>query len=267
MRFNIKDSDGEVHSVSLDHEYGLGFISDANLFLHVKNTLEKLTMTIDLKKFEKNLIDPIKMTFEMHAYHASPEEVVQNEIARQLGKTVENAVGWFHQNIFHYIAGWEVPTDGMDVVNTSGTIYGEIKNKYNTMNSSSADSVFQRLYGIVLGNKHATAYLIEVIAKKSQNEPWAAAGHVVNGDKAERIRRISIDKFYEVAVKDKYAFRNLCSVIGLVVDDVLKRFPNRDFKNSVLKQLKARTPDIVKALFLSSFSTYNGFEAFNERKA
>ena len=266
MALSITDSDGFLRTITLDHEYNIGFITDADLFRHVKDTLEHLTMAIDLHKFEKNIIDPIKLTFEMHAYHLSPEAVVQHEIARQLGKTVENAIGWFHQNIFRYIPGWQVPTDGMDVVNAAGTIYGEIKNKYNTMNSSSAETVFQKLYGIVLGNKNATAYLIEVISKKSQDEAWAAAGHVVNGDKAERIRRISIDRFYEIAVRDKYAFRNLCAVLGLVVDDVLRAFPTRDFRNTVLTELNERTPDIVKALFLSSFSTYNGFEDFHAKK-
>jgi hypothetical protein len=267
MRFIIKDSDGISHIVDLPHEYGLGFISDADLFRHVKDTLEHLTMAIDLNKFEKNLIDPIKLTFEMHAYHVKAEGIIQNEIARQLGKTVENAIGWFHQNIFRYISGWDVPSDGMDVVNVAGTIYGEIKNKYNTMNSSSAESVFQKLYGVVLGNKNATAYLIEVIAKKSQDVAWAATGHVVNGDKAERIRRISIDRFYEIAVNRKYAFRDLCSVLGLVIDDVLVRFPARNFQNTVLKELKVRNSDLVKAIFLSSFSTYNGFEDYHARKA
>ena len=113
MALSITDSDGFLRTITLDHEYNIGFITDADLFRHVKDTLEHLTMAIDLHKFEKNIIDPIKLTFEMHAYHLSPEAVVQHEIARQLGKTVENAIGWFHQNIFRYIPGWQVPTDGM----------------------------------------------------------------------------------------------------------------------------------------------------------
>ena len=35
--------------------YNLGFISDENLFRHVKDTVEKYRFSIDLKKFNKNL--------------------------------------------------------------------------------------------------------------------------------------------------------------------------------------------------------------------
>lgn len=40
-------------------KYNLGFISDDDLFAHVKETVEKYRFKIDLKKFNKNLIDPI----------------------------------------------------------------------------------------------------------------------------------------------------------------------------------------------------------------
>jgi len=38
--------------------YGLEFISDKNLFQHIKETVEKYRFEIDLKAFNKNLIDP-----------------------------------------------------------------------------------------------------------------------------------------------------------------------------------------------------------------
>ena len=125
--------------MSTRHKYGLGFISDQDLYNHVFETISRLKMSMDLTSFEKNIVDPIKMTIEIHAYQTSPQQAIDREIARQLGKTVEAAVGWFHQNIFRYIKGWEIPKDGVDVMNTEGTIFGEMKNKYNTMNSSSAD--------------------------------------------------------------------------------------------------------------------------------
>ncbi len=44
--------------------YNLGFISDEDLFFHIKDTVDKYRFKIDLKKFNKNLIDPIKLTFD-----------------------------------------------------------------------------------------------------------------------------------------------------------------------------------------------------------
>lgn len=243
-------------------KYNLGFISDAQFFNHVKEMVERLTESMDLKKFSKNIIDPIKMTVEMHTYKISLEEAVAREIARQLGKTVEGAIGWFHQNIFKYVPGWQIPEDGVDVMNDEMTIFAEIKNKHNTMNARSAQSVYDQLKGIVTGNLHATAYLVEVIAKESQDVPWTIPGHTLPPSKSNRLRRISIDRFYEIVTGDKTAFCKMCSMIGVAVDDVLNYCPNSQFRNTVLAELKLKYPDVVKGLFLSSFSTYAGFENF-----
>ncbi len=252
--------------VTPSHKYNLGFISDLHLFQLVKETLKQFKMSINLKSYEKNIIDPIRMTLEIHAYRTTPEQAVDREIARQLGKTIEGAVGWFHQHLFDYINGWEVPDDGVDVMNHNGTIFGEIKNKYNTMNSSSAEKVFEKLKGIVVGNPKAIAYLIEVIAKKSQDVEWSIAGQYLQPNKACRLRQISIDRFMALATGDKLAFYKLCSVLGLVVDDVLAAYPSGSFKNTVIHELYERNPDIIKGMFLSSFGTYLGFEKFEERK-
>ena len=243
-------------------KYGLGFISDSQFFNHVREMVERLTESMDLKKFSKNIIDPIKMTVEMHAYQISLEEAVAREIARQLGKTVEGAIGWFHQNIFKYVPGWQIPEDGVDVMNDGMTIFAEIKNKHNTMNARSAQSVYDQLKGIVTGNPHATAYLVEVIARESQDVPWTIPGHTLPPLKANRLRRISIDRFYEIVTGDKNAFCKVCSMIGAAVDDVLRDCPTSQFRNTVLAELKLKYPDVVRGLFLSSFSTYSGFENF-----
>lgn len=244
-------------------KYGLGFISDKDFFNHVKDMVSRLTESIDLQKFSKNIIDPIKMTVEMHAYQISLEDAVAREIARQMGKTVESAIGWFHQNIFGYCKGWQIPKDGVDVMNDGMTIFAEIKNKHNTMNAGSAESVFQKLYGVVIANVKATAYLVEVIAKKSQDVPWAASGHSLPPSKAKRLRRISIDRFYEIVTGDRQAFSKMCSVLGAAIDDVLSECPSTQFKNTVLSELKVKYRDVLKGLFLSTFETYEGFEKFN----
>lgn len=243
-------------------KYNLGFISDVQFFNHVKEMVERLTESMDLKKFSKNIIDPIKMTVEMHTYQIPLEEAVAREIARQMGKTVESAIGWFHQNIFKYVPGWQIPKDGVDVMNDQMTIFAEIKNKHNTMNANSAESVFEKLKGIIIGNPHATAYLVEVIAKESQDIPWSISGHTLPSSKAKRLRKISIDRFYEIVTSDKNAFCKMCSKIGTAVDDVLEDNPTTQFQNTVLAELKLKYPDVVKGLFLSSFSTYFGFENF-----
>ncbi len=46
------------------NNYNLGFISDQDIYEHVKNTVLKYKTFIDLKQFNHNVIDPIKLTFD-----------------------------------------------------------------------------------------------------------------------------------------------------------------------------------------------------------
>ena len=135
----------------------LDFISEDDLTNHVKATIEKYgekLESFDIKRFNKNIIDPIKLIFDKTVYHSSWEEIVGNEIFRQRDKSNNNDIGYFHQRIFQYISGCRVPDNGKeggwDVIyeNPNGislpdgsivhTVYVEMKNKHNTMNSASA---------------------------------------------------------------------------------------------------------------------------------
>ena len=89
-----------------------------------------------------------------NVYNESWSELVKSEIFRQRDKSNNNSIGYFHQRMFQYISGCRVPDNGKeggwDVIyeNSNGiilpegdivhTIYVEMKNKHNTMNSASA---------------------------------------------------------------------------------------------------------------------------------
>ena len=91
-------------------KYGLGFISDNNLSKHVSETVQKYRFSINLKEFNRNIIDPIKLTFDSKIYGKSVEAIIEAESIRQIDKSNTNHIGYFHQNIFKYISsGWEVP--------------------------------------------------------------------------------------------------------------------------------------------------------------
>ena len=66
---------------------------------------------------------------------------IKDELVRQRDKTNSNAIGYFHQNMFKYIRNCEVLREEFDVIFTQSDgnkIYVEMKNKHNTMNSSSS---------------------------------------------------------------------------------------------------------------------------------
>jgi len=244
-------------------KYDLGFISDEDLFFHVKETVEKYRFNIDLKKFNKNLIDPIKLTFDSKIYGKSLEETIELEIIRQMDKSNTNHIGYFHQNIFKYIDGeWTVPKQGFDLVNEKEKIYIEMKNKHNTMNSSSAQKTYIAMQNKILKGADITCMLVEVIAKQSQNIPWKIS---INSEQYvhDNIRRVSMDKFYEIVTGSATAFRALCELLPQVLDDVIETLDQETVKNSVFEELSQISPNLLKSLYLLSFSRYEGFDSLS----
>lgn len=59
--------------------WNLSFISEQDFTEHVKATIEKYgekLESFDLKRFNKNIIDPIKLIFDKTVYHSSWDEIV-----------------------------------------------------------------------------------------------------------------------------------------------------------------------------------------------
>lgn len=244
-------------------EYKLGFISDEQILKHVKQTVESYRFETNLKTFNKNLVDPIKMTFDSKIYGFDTENGVKNEVLRQVDKTNSNLIGYFHQNIFKYLnSDWEIPKKGFDIVNNAESIVVEMKNKHNTMNSGSSQKVYMSMQNQLLKNSNSICMLVEVIAKKSQNSPWVVS---VNGEsmKNEKIRRVSIDKFYELVTGDPNAFKNLCQQLPNVIDDAVKISQDRQSINTVMEELMRYSKNTLESLYLLSFDKYQGFDDFS----
>jgi hypothetical protein len=56
--------------------YRLSFISDKDLFDQTKETVEKYRFQINLTEFNKNLVDPIKLTFDSKVYNIIDHSVI-----------------------------------------------------------------------------------------------------------------------------------------------------------------------------------------------
>lgn len=239
--------------------FKLGFISDEDLYLHVKNTIQSYRFTVDLDEFNRNIIDPIALTFNSMVFSKSLREIIDNEVLRQNEKNSANLIGSFHQKIFDYIGnGWVVQQSGYDIVNEAERVFAEMKNKHNTMNSSSAEAVYTKMQNTIWQDKKARCYLVEVIARTSQDIIWELS---IKGQhqKNERIRRISIDRFYKMVTGDACAFKKLCEALPMVIDDVLKEVDVTQASNKVFEELKKRDQDILRSLYLLAFKTYEGF--------
>ncbi|MDQ6990748.1 MAG: Eco47II family restriction endonuclease [Mariprofundaceae bacterium] len=243
--------------------YNLDFISNKDLYQHTKNTVEKYRCKIDLAKFNKNLIDPIKLTFDSKVYAKDIKSVVESEIVRQMDKSNTNHIGYFHQNIFNYIGeDWTVPKKGYDIVNLEDYYYVEMKNKHNTMNSSSSQKTYMRMQHTLLNIPNSTCMLVEIIARNSQNIVWNISldGEPVSN---ENIRRVSIDQFYKLVTGDQFAFKKLCECLPSVIEDIIQDIQLDTESNTVVSELEKISPNVLKSLYLLSFGKYEGFSDFN----
>jgi hypothetical protein len=104
--------------------------------------------------------------------------------------------------------------------------------------------------------------LVEVIASRSQDIVWRTTldGHSVSNDK---IRRVSIDKFYELVTGDSLAFKRLCEALPKVIEDVVNSAPLTDAQNTVIEELLSIDENLLKSIYLLTFKTYEGFNDFN----
>ena len=171
-------------------------------------------------------------------------------------------MGIFIKIFFKYFSkNWKVPERGFDVVNNRDKIFIEMKNKHNTMNSSSSQKTYMRMQNKINQDPKATCMLIEVIAKKSQDVKWVISldGSSVSDD---RIRRVSIDKFYQIVTGKTDAFKKICEVLPIVIVDVISSRESDVYKNTVFDELKELAPNLLRSLYLLSFKKYEGFDKF-----
>jgi len=267
--------------------WNLTFITEEDFTNHVKATIEKYGEKLepfDLKRFNKNIIDPIKLIFDKMVYQSSWEEIVSSEIFRQRDKSNNNDIGYFHQRIFQYIKNCHVPQNGeeggWDVIyeNTSGieipdagsvhTVYVEMKNKHNTMNSASAGKTFIKMQNQLLNDDDCACFLVEAIAQHSQNIKWETTvdkkrvGHKL-------IRRVSLDRFYALVTGQEDAFYQMCMILPPVIEKVVKGLEKTIVphdtvmdelkKMAVKRHMESEKLGIAMAVYMLGFESYIGF--------
>lgn len=265
----------------------LNFIAETDLRKHLKQTIEKYgekLQSIDLHKFNKNIIDPVKLLFDKTVYGLSWNEILSNEIFRQRDKANNNDIGYFHQGIFKYIQHCRVPENGREggwdiiycppegVLLPTGDrvsrIFVELKNKHNTMNSASAGKTFMKMQSQLLKDDSCACFLVETIAAKSQNIKWDTS---VDGQKVSHklIRRVSMDKFYALLTNQEDAFFQLCMLLPGLLKETLESL-NKEIvpKDTVLQELEKSAKKyphlsadeaIAMACYMLGFGEYLGF--------
>jgi hypothetical protein len=247
----------------------LNFISDDHLlycignlhkaYLDAKNNLTK-------KNFYSNKIDTIKLTFDAMFNDIDEESLIQLEILRQTDKSINNSIGTFHEQILGGIKGYQVGnSSGYDIKAEDNTLFSDIKNKHNTMNSSSSEALFQKLARYANDYKKAKCYWVQILAKRSFCELWSGD---INGKEYShsRVYKISGDQFYALLSGQEDALFQLYKVLPIALKDYLKLVENnKDItENSVLNELKVginkSKRSILDQITFENYRYYLGFD-------
>ena len=173
------------------------FVSDEDFLECVRKvveayqSLDENVSPTSILKESKNTIDEFKTIFDVCVNQISFDEWLKFELTRQQDKTINNKIGEFHQELLGKVDGWVDLGIGdeteIDLKKEDNTVFIELKNKYNTMNSSSEKTCREKLEKVIEKYPDATAYWAYVISKnyKSECRVWKYQQR-----EDERIKRI-----------------------------------------------------------------------------
>ena len=169
--------------------------------------------------------------------------------------------------------GWDVVyqnPNGIEIIDGTKvkTIFVEMKNKHNTMNSASAGKTFIKMQAQLLEDDDCACFLVEAIAQKSQNVKWETTvdkkkvGHKL-------IRRVSLDEFYAIVTGQEDAFHQMCMVLPSIIQKAVNSLEKVGVPNDTvmdeLKKIATKNGDkdydmaIAMAVYMLGFGGYKGF--------
>ena len=203
------------------------YVEDEILITEVKLILTNMSssMTEIQKDLYDNVIDPFSAVFDSVGNNFSYDEWIQMEQGRQLQKTLQNSIGYFHQKILGSVDGWIDPGNGggFDSENTERKIIAELKNKWNTLNSSSSEATYDKMVRFLDARKGYNGYVVIIIPKKPArfNKPFRVPGKEIRED----LRTVDGATYYEMVTGDKDALMKLFT--GLT--EIIKTTHNGSF--------------------------------------
>jgi hypothetical protein len=247
----------------------VNFITDKHLLTcigNLHNAYLKAKNNITKKNFYSNKVDTIKLTFDSKFNDIDEEKLIQSEILRQIDKSINNSIGTFHEQILGGIKGFEAGNlSGYDIKATDNTLFADIKNKHNTMNSSAAEALFQKLKRYADDYKQAKCYWVQILAKGSFCELWSGD---INGKEYShsRVYKISGDQFYALLSGQQDAMFQLYKALPNAIKDYLKSVEEAEeiAENSALEEIKSETKTskrtVLDQITFENYSYYLGFD-------
>jgi hypothetical protein len=217
----------------------LTWITDDDLKDCVREVLAKGLAGI--KKSEKSVyrngIDPFSALFDAACQNVTLEQWLNFERKRQAQKTLQNALGNFHQKLLSRVKNWEIPALGfVDLISEKSRIVAEVKNKHNTVTKTKLKDVYDELQSAVMhktSKYHGFAsYYVTVIpaSTKRFNKEFTPSDNETKTVRQanKQIREIDGYSFYAMVTGEPDALKQLYQMLPTVIKDVLaeQKFPN-----------------------------------------
>lgn len=202
------------------------FVSDKDFLECVRwvcDSYPKKSSKIDMESLQRNVIDSFKMVFDVFGGEINVDDWLQNEMIRQNDKTINNKIGEFHQKLLGKVNGWKNLGTGdeskVDLMKNDKTIFVELKNKYNTMNSDATDKCRDKLEKAIKDNPKSTAYWAFIVSKDgdSGEETW-----VYGGRREPRIKKIWGKKVYELVTGDPGSLEKTWKALPQAIKDLTR---------------------------------------------
>ena len=215
----------------------LSFITNESLYKIVGDVL-KVSQRANAdaeKEFYKNVVDPFSALFDALRQNITLEQWIEQEKLRQSQKTLQNALGDFHQNVLGSVANWENLGKGqvVDLRNTGSKVIAEVKNKFNTTKGNHKVRIYDDFESLIKSaHEGYTAYYVEVIPKAAvkYNKPFTPSDNQTSTRRTEnpQIRVIDGYSFYDLATGENDSLRKLYAALPIVIAEVLGTRPIED---------------------------------------
>jgi hypothetical protein len=217
----------------------LTWIADNDLKACVREVLTKGLAGIEKsdKSFYRNGVDPFSAIFDAACQGITLEQWLNLERKRQAQKTLQNALGNFHQKLLSLVNGWEIPAlNFVDLISEKTKIVAEIKNKHNTVKKSDLKAVYNELQATVLhktSKYHGyTAYYVTVIPASTKRfvKEFTPSDNETKTVRQANKQILEIDgySFYALVTGEQDALKQLYLALPKVIKEVLaeQKFPN-----------------------------------------
>jgi hypothetical protein len=205
----------------------LKFISDKDFTTAVTKVVKIIEASEHdaQSKFHKNVIDPFSALFHGLTHGISVKEWTEQEKMRQTQKTMQNAIGDFHQEILGSIRGWQNLGfgGGLDVINQKMKIIAEVKNKFNTTKGNHKVEIYDAIKSKLKMPEYLgyIGYYVEIIprAKRQYIKHFTPPDNKTGKSRPKNEKILVIDgaSFYKLATGRDCAIQELFEAIPQVI--------------------------------------------------